>query len=118
MATKETTYILKHSPEGLKLFKDRDTDQPYAEFGVGPVPDASILTPPRWNHWYQRKLARPWQATLLGMEIEPVSNARMTLKVHAPEKYRIFKDRLDCWRRFKIEPPCRLNFEPGLMANL
>ena len=26
--------------------------------------------------------------------------------------------RLMCWRRFKIEPPCRLNFEPGLMANL
>ena len=26
--------------------------------------------------------------------------------------------RLACWRRFKIEPPCRLNFEPGLMANL
>ena len=25
---------------------------------------------------------------------------------------------LTCWRRFKIEPPCRLNFEPGLMANL
>ena len=25
---------------------------------------------------------------------------------------------LYCWRRFKIEPPCRLNFEPGLMANL
>ena len=25
---------------------------------------------------------------------------------------------LMCWRRFKIEPPCRLNFEPGLMANL
>lgn len=24
----------------------------------------------------------------------------------------------DCWRRFKIEPPCRLNFEPGLLANL
>ena len=23
----------------------------------------------------------------------------------------------DCWRRFKIEPPCRLNFEPGLLAN-
>ena len=27
-------------------------------------------------------------------------------------------DQSDCWRRFKIEPPCRLNFEPGLMANL
>ena len=25
---------------------------------------------------------------------------------------------IGCWRRFKIEPPCRLNFEPGLMANL
>ena len=25
---------------------------------------------------------------------------------------------LRCWRRFKIEPPCRLNFEPGLLANL
>ena len=23
----------------------------------------------------------------------------------------------ECWRRFKIEPPCRLNFEPGLLAN-
>ena len=27
-------------------------------------------------------------------------------------------NRAGCWRRFKIEPPCRLNFEPGLMANL
>ncbi len=25
---------------------------------------------------------------------------------------------LNCWRRFKIEPPCRLNFEPGLQASL
>ncbi|TDF26773.1 hypothetical protein EZI45_18020 [Delftia tsuruhatensis] len=25
--------------------------------------------------------------------------------------------RHECWRRFKIEPPCRLNFEPGLLAN-
>ena len=28
------------------------------------------------------------------------------------------QDVLMCWRRFKIEPPCRLNFEPGQMANL
>jgi hypothetical protein len=27
-------------------------------------------------------------------------------------------ERYACWRRFKIEPPCRLNFEPGLQANL
>ena len=26
-------------------------------------------------------------------------------------------DVVACWRRFKIEPPCRLNFEPGLLAN-
>ena len=30
----------------------------------------------------------------------------------------LLRTELDCWRRFKIEPPCRLNFEPGLMANL
>ncbi len=29
-----------------------------------------------------------------------------------------FRMKPRCWRRFKIEPPCRLNFEPGLMANL
>ena len=28
------------------------------------------------------------------------------------------QDSWDCWRRFKIEPPCRLNFEPGLQASL
>ena len=28
------------------------------------------------------------------------------------------KSDITWWRRFKIEPPCRLNFEPGLMANL
>ena len=33
----------------------------------------------------------------------------------APENYGCD---VPCWRRFKIEPPCRLNFEPGLMANL
>ena len=53
------------------------------------------LAEPRWNHWYQRKLARPWQATLLGMNIEPISNARRILKAHAPDTYRTFRDRLD-----------------------
>ena len=41
--------------------------------------------------------------------------------VVAPDGARVRVDVLDeevCWRRFKIEPPCRLNFEPGLMANL
>ena len=34
-----------------------------------------------------------------------------------PQPIRVSK-RLLCWRRFKIEPPCRLNFEPGLQASL
>jgi hypothetical protein len=34
------------------------------------------------------------------------------------EARELLAEGLDCWRRFKIEPPCRLNFEPGLMANL
>lgn len=95
MASKEETYILKHSPEGLKLFRDREANQPDIEFGAEAPPDKSILVPPRWNHWYQRKLARPWQATLLGMNLEPLSESRRALKAHEPERYQIFRDRLD-----------------------
>lgn len=95
MAFKEKTYILKHSPDGLKLFRDREADQPDIEFGAEAPPDKDILVPPRWDHWYQRKLARPWQATLLGMNFEPVPESRRALKAHEPEKYQIFRDRLD-----------------------
>ena len=95
MVMKEKTYILKHSPDGLKLFRDREADQPDVEFGAEAPPDKSILVPPRWDHWYQRKLARPWQATLLGMNYEPVPEARKALKAHEPEKYKVFRDRLD-----------------------
>ena len=42
----------------------------------------------------------------------PANNEKGVI-VH-PEHFKSEK----CWRRFKIEPPCRLNFEPGLMANL
>jgi len=95
VATKEKTYILKHSPDGLKLFRDREADQPDVEFGAEAPPSKSVLVPPRWDHWYQRKLARPWQATLLGMNLEPVPASRPALKAHEPEKYQIFRDRLD-----------------------
>ena len=44
-------------------------------------------------------------AEKLHIEQSPLSRAIKELEQH-------------CWRRFKIEPPCRLNFEPGLMANL
>ena len=46
MAFKEKTYILKHSPDGLKLFRDREADQPDIEFGAEAPPDKDILVPP------------------------------------------------------------------------
>ena len=95
MATKETTYVLKHSPDGLRLLKDRDSDQAVTESATTPPPDSSVLIAPRWGHWYQRKLARPWQATLLGMNLEPVAVARKALKAHDPERYQTFIDRLE-----------------------
>jgi hypothetical protein len=96
MAQNEKTYILKHSPDGFKLLPDRDSTQALAEVGEGASPpDPSSIKMPRWEHWYQRKLARPWQATLLGMNIEPTMDARRALQVHDPERYRLYEDRLD-----------------------
>ena len=95
MAFKEKTYILKHTPDGLKLVRDREADQPDIAFGPEAPPDKNILVRPRRDHCNQRKLARPWQATLLGMNFEPVPESRRALKAHEPERYQIFKDRLD-----------------------
>lgn len=64
-------------PTDWKLFRDREADQPDIEFGAEAPPDKDILVPPRWDHWYQRKLARPWQATLLGMNFEPVPEIKL-----------------------------------------
>ncbi|MDP2035147.1 MAG: hypothetical protein Q8K29_17205 [Polaromonas sp.] len=55
----------------------------------------SDITKPRWSHWYQRKLARPWQATLLGMNIEPTKSARSALQSLDPDRYRVYEDRMD-----------------------
>ncbi len=96
MAQNEKTYILKHSPDGFRLLPDRDSTQALAEVGEGTSPpDPSSIKTPRWDHWYQRKLARPWQATLLGMNIEPTTEARRALQAHDPERYRLYEDRLD-----------------------
>ena len=43
--------------------------------------------------------------------------SEMATDLHVTYGY-INQLRNGCWRRFKIEPPCRLNFEPGLMADL
>lgn len=96
MAQNEKIYILKHSPDGFKLLPDRDSTESLAEVGEGASPpDRSSIKSPRWDHWYQRKLARPWQATLLGMNIEPTVEARRALQAHCPERYRLYEDRLD-----------------------
>ncbi|MDP1548362.1 MAG: hypothetical protein Q8L87_20295 [Anaerolineales bacterium] len=55
----------------------------------------SDITTPRWSHWYQRKLARPWQATLLGMNIEPSKSARSALQSLDPDRFRVYEDRMD-----------------------
>jgi hypothetical protein len=95
MPSKEKTYLLRHTPEGLTLVRDRDSDQLALEDDTDSTPAMSHLQEPRWDHWYQRKLARPWQATLLGMNIEPIKKARQILRTQDSERYRIFMDRLD-----------------------
>ena len=52
-------------------------------------------------------LAVGWGTRVGGVYFGRASTARAAATIAA-----------ECWRRFKIEPPCRLNFEPGLMANL
>jgi hypothetical protein len=95
MPSKEKTYLLRHTPEGLTLVRDRDSDNLTLEDNADTTPALTELQEPRWDHWYQRKLARPWQATLLGMNIEPIKKARQILKTQDSERYRIFMDRLD-----------------------
>ncbi len=96
MAQNEKTYILQHSLDGFKLLLDGDSTQLRAEVGeAASPPDPSAIKLPRWDHWYQRKLARPWQATLLGMNIEPTMDARRALQAHDAERYRLYEDRLD-----------------------
>ena len=57
--------------------------------------NAEISTPndistPRWGHWYQRKLARVWYATLLGLNIEPTVMARVALQKQDKQLYQTY----------------------------
>jgi hypothetical protein len=87
----EKIYILKLSEHGLDLVQPREN--PALE--EAEKPQASDIQLPRWPHWSQRKLARLWYATLLGMNIEPTLKARAALKLYNPEKYQTYRDRLD-----------------------
>ncbi|TAG47935.1 MAG: hypothetical protein EAZ30_08115 [Betaproteobacteria bacterium] len=95
MPSKEKTYLLRHTPEGLTLVRNRDSDHLTLEDDADTIPALTELQEPRWDHWYQRKLARPWQATLLGMNIEPIKKARQILRTQDSERYQAFQDRLD-----------------------
>lgn len=95
MPNKEKIYILKHTPDGFQLSLERDSEDFIFEERKSSPPGLDALKMPRWDHWYQRKLARPWQATLLGMNIEPHPSVRSFLKQHAPDRYQIYKDRMD-----------------------
>lgn len=91
-----TTLSLQHSPDGSELTAGLDSTQSPTGVGEGASPpDLSSIKSPRWDHWYQRKLARPWQATLLGMDIEPTMKARHALQAYDPERYQLYSDRLD-----------------------
>lgn len=95
MTKKEKIYILKHTPEGCYLSLERDSEDFISEERKSERPGLDTLKTPRWDHWYQRKLARPWQATLLGMNIEPHPNVRNILRHHNDDRYKIYKDRMD-----------------------
>ena len=94
MPNDQKTYLLRQTPEGVELqeFEESDTA---AESVRTESLDLSAICEPRWSHWYQRKLARPWQATLLGMNIEPIPEARKLLRKFDTCRYQTFKDRLD-----------------------
>lgn len=95
MASGETTYILKHTAQGFKLQLDKDSAQPIAEVRSDSAPLISELALARWDHWRQRKLARLWQATLLGMGYEPTQDAWRSFAVHDKAKFQRYRDRLD-----------------------
>lgn len=94
MPNDEKTYRLKQTPEGMEL-QEFEVADATVEDGRSESLDLSAICEPRWHHWYQRKLARPWQATLLGMNIEPIPEARRLLREFDTGRYQMFKDRLD-----------------------
>jgi hypothetical protein len=87
----EKTYVMTFTGRNVHL---RGTSSS-SDLEVREKPQESDITPARWDHWYQRKLARPWQATLLGMNIEPTTKARRALKEHCKDRYKTYLDRLD-----------------------
>ena len=95
MSKPEKIFVLKHTADGLQILRSYEASQDIETADTADLPGVETLTSPRWHHWYQRKLARPWQATLLGMNIEPIPKARRILKTHDEARFNTFRDRLD-----------------------
>lgn len=87
----EKIFTLKLTANGLEV----STPNPAPRKPEPKLCKVSDIQAPRWNHWYQRKLARVWHATLLGMNVEPSGEARTALKMFHPERYQVYLDRLD-----------------------
>lgn len=89
--SQQRLYVVKFTDTGLEVSRPDNNSKP----GEDREPLESDLKPPRWNHWYERKLCRVWSATLLGMNIEPTVIGRKALKKFDPDRFQIYADRLD-----------------------
>jgi hypothetical protein len=87
----EQLFTVKFTETGLEIFKADSNSKRATE----QEPVEADIKPPRWAIWYEKRLARVWYATLLGMNIEPTSLARSALKKFQPERYQTYLDRLD-----------------------
>ena len=87
----EKIFTLKLTADGLEISSPNSASKKHEP----KVCKELDIQQPRWNHWYQRKLARVWHATLLGMNVEPSVEARTALKMLHPDQYQVYLDRLD-----------------------
>jgi len=112
-ATSLQSWLSSYDPSGDFIWGN----QAEAQFAATRLQEALEA---RYKGWLGRGTVRTLRAgtwaTLTQSTLDPLSQFGQAegdkdfffTQVHA----------LGCWRRFKIEPPCRLNFEPGLLANL
>ena len=68
-------------------------------------------------HWLVPGEKRPISNGWAEAPVMPVEELKKSYRVGYNVGFRPGKWSV-CWRRFKSEPPCRLNFEPGLQASL
>ena len=76
-------FTLKLTSDGLEVIKpNQNTKKTEPK-----EPEESDIKPARWSHWRQRKLARIWQATMLGFNIEPSVHGRAAMKAFRTDQH-------------------------------